>query len=211
MKKLLLLVFFSSLFYTLPAFDFEKGKIIYKNGSERVGYVKFLELSEKSFIFETSIEGEREKIHSDSIKTIVFEDGSELDYLPIFKYILGVRTKQCHWMKVLRRGFVSVYVRETTHSRPMSFGANGTMTSVGGTARFTDYFAKRETEDASSVICTVATLGSNASFKHYAKKYFEDYPQLVYKIDNNVFTYKNILDAVQFYNDWIEEKAQNKE
>ncbi len=210
MKKLFMFIVFINVIFSSFGADFAKGKIIYKNGSEREGYIRFLELSEKSFIFEASIRGERENIPSDSIKTIIFEDGTELDYWPIYKTVFGTHIKQYHWMGVLMRGFVSVYVRETTLGRPMSFGANGTMTSVGGTAIFTDYFVKRETEDGLSIICTVSTLGSNSSFKHYAKKYFEDYPQLVYKIDNNVFTYKDILEAVQFYNDWIKEK-NNKE
>lgn len=209
MKKLLLFTFFISILFNASATDFAKGKIILKNGLQQDGYVQTIYYGiERNIAFKTEETSLSEKINSDSILTIRYEDGTEFDYVRIYATGLGKYGKlgKPTWMQVAKRGFLTLYKESSTEQLPYARGVGGVMFQTGNIV-FCNYYAVRKTELGLKLISS----NGNFNFKFFGSRYFSDYPELVEKIKNKTYTYKNLFEVVDIYNKWIEEKANNKE
>jgi hypothetical protein len=78
----------------------------------------------------------------------------------------------------------------------------GQVTDLGGTATYYDYYIIRDGEPAAKLIATVSSLNNNQFFRTKAPLYFADYPELAKKIADKVYTWKNIKEVVDIYNEW---------
>lgn len=190
---------------TFAAKQYYKASVYLKDGSTKQGLATdvMAELGEFVF-FKTTEDAKAEKIESILVNKIIYtinDEEYELVYIKVYKGWKQVEIKGPVWLQVVKKGVATLYVT-TTVFRP----AAGNTTS--GSATFHDYYIMREGEPAAKLIATISTFNNNQTFKAKAPLYFSDYPELAKKIKNKTYTWKNLEEVVDIYNEWAEKKKE---
>jgi len=206
MKKLLFVTVFAVLTIVASATDLFQAKIIYTNGNVKKGFAKFPKKPEsKNIEFRATEDGEKQSIKSEELSCVVYYN--DKDSL-VFEKIATVslwnkkKTDDPLWMSRVIKNYLSLY----------SYSNEGYSHFVGNswhdwpTNNF--YVCKKTDEPTGTIIAiySAGTVNNNATFKHYASNYFADCAELVKKIENKEITYKKVIDAVNFYNQWKSKK-----
>ncbi|MFP5470566.1 MAG: hypothetical protein ACLGGV_03145 [Bacteroidia bacterium] len=196
-----LLITLSLILVTLTTFsqDYYPIEITYKDGTVKIGEAKFLvSLNDKKIFFKNNGE---EEILSDELKSITYKiDGRIVvfDRLPTYYGLKHNKIGPESWLEVKVKGFATLYIVKAA----VSHMAGGSKT--GGV--FTDFYCYREGEAAAKLISSVGDAANNSTFKLFAAKYFSDYPELSEKIKSKVYKYDQIIEVVEEYNKWKENK-----
>ncbi|MFV0392019.1 MAG: hypothetical protein ACK5KP_09095 [Paludibacteraceae bacterium] len=70
------------------------------------------------------------------------------------------------------------------------------------------WYCKKADENIASLISMkysgglTITVGAESSFRKNATKYFNDYPELVEKIESKELTFEDLSSIVDYYNKW---------
>jgi len=208
MRKLILLVAITlTSISTFAAMNFYTAELHLNDGSLKKGLANFVEYEDGDYVyFKLSEKSDVEKIESSSISKIVYTfDGEDYDYeyLKVYKGWKQVKIKESPiWVEVIKRGIVTLYVARTTVEGGVGVGAMpSSRTSVG----FRDYYVMRDGEPAAKLYATISTFNNNQTFRAKAPLYFSDYPELADKIKNKEYSWKNLEEVIDIYNNWVEE------
>jgi hypothetical protein len=173
------------------------------DGTERSGFANLITSDCKHVVFRETQSGKSEKIPSSGLRTITYsneKEKHEYDRIYVYAGISQKRVKGPYWLKVVKRGFASLYTVDVHMA--------GGQYSHG--AKFTDFYIMREGERAAKLISTVAAMNSNSVFRSNAPKYFSDYPELAEKIRDREYKYNDLEIVVDLYNEWIRNKNNNQ-
>jgi hypothetical protein len=207
MKKLLLplllLMFFSS--KSFAADQYLKASVYLKDGSVKQGMASNVLAETGEFLlFKVSEKAKEEKIESSLVKRIVYtidDEKYELAYIKVYAGWKQVEIKGPIWLQLVKKGYATLYVT-TTVFQPTA------LNTTTGSATFHDYYIIREGEPAAKLYATISTLNNNQTFKAKAPLFFADYPELAEKIKNKTYTWKNLEEVVDIYNQWAEKKKK---
>jgi len=205
-RKIVFTCIFAILTIATSANNLLEAKVIFANGKVEKGFSIFPDKPEsKSIEFRYTRDGEKQSIKSEELTSVVYYNNNDsLVFERIAKVSLWNRKKITDpvWMCRVIKNYVSLY---TYTDEGFSY-FTGNSWSIWPSNSF--YVCKKTDEPAGSIISvySVNTINNNAPFKHYASNYFADYLELVKKIDHNEFTYKNVIEAVNFYNQWKNKK-----
>ncbi len=206
MKKITLISLF--LLFTTSLWA-AKAPVVLKmvDGTERKGEVNPPKIDDKTLKFFPADGGKSIDIPSNTVATMVMlsDDGlsgTEYDYVPVlnvvdtYKQRPEKRIANYLWLVAERRGYMTLY-HSRSSSTSMSFGSHGMSTSTVG---WTNKYCRRAGENGATIVITTGTFNSNNVFKGYAKRYFTDDEQILGKIENGEYTYKEIDAVVEEYN-----------
>lgn len=205
MKKFLLPLFLCFCFITtsFASDPVLKASVYLKDGSVRQGLASNVLAESGEFIlFKATEKAKAEKIESNLVKSIVYtidDEKYEMMYIKVYAGWKQVEIKGPIWLQVVKKGYASLYVT-TTVFQPSA------LNTTTGSATFHDYYIIRESEPAAKLYATISTLNNNQTFKAKAPLYFADYPELAEKIKNKTYTWKNLEEVVDIYNQWAEKK-----
>ncbi|WP_152425176.1 hypothetical protein [Nafulsella turpanensis] len=157
----------------------------------------------KKVTAKASEEANKEKIDSELLSKIIFEEETGPVVYERHALNFGGRVKDKQWVQVLASGPATLYGQG---------GAMGMM-RAGFAHTVTDvtFFAKRTSEENPSFLGVHITsgampIGYNKQFRKFAGKYFSDYPALAERIDNKEFKVSDALMVVNIYNQWASKK-----
>ncbi len=206
MKRFFLsFLIFSIAFTTFAAKDYYSAKVYFNGGSVKSGLATFVENGPVDFIFfKEHKEAEAEKIASNSIKKIIYTfDSKDYEYVFLKVYIgwKQVEIAGPIWLEIVKKGPATLYVTSTVLSSPGIMSSSGVVSS-GGSATFYDYYIMRDGEPAAKAIANISTLNNNQTFRAKAPLYFSDYPELAKKIKDKIYTWKNLEEVVNIYNEY---------
>ncbi|MES2545815.1 MAG: hypothetical protein V4548_13095 [Bacteroidota bacterium] len=178
------------------SFKIEDGTIYLSNGKQLTGKVNYPINSAESYI-SINIKKKKQSIDKTQIDKIVYNTSSgPLEYynLKIFRNKKKNKIRKNKKIVALSiKGKVSLYFSQGSH-----YEQRGNMSVP---VYFTEYYCKRENEEAASLIhVDNGVVNPNAYFRYFAKRYFSDNPEIVAKIKSKEFTYRNLIEVVQFYN-----------
>lgn len=207
MKKfilpLLLILCFSA--NSFAADHYYKASVYLKDGSVKQGLATdVMEKTGEFVVFKATEKAKDEKIESNLIKRLVYtisDEKYELVYTKVYAGWKQVEIKGPIWLQVVKKGTATLFVTTTV------FVPAATNTTTG-TATFHDYYIIRDGEPAAKLYATISTLNNNQTFKAKAPLYFADYPELAEKIKNKTYTWKNLEEVVDIYNQWAEKKKK---
>jgi hypothetical protein len=190
---------------TFAAKDYYSAKVYFNSGSVKSGLATFVENGPDDFIlFKKNEESEAEKIASNSIVKIIYTfDKKDYEYvfLKVYKGWKQVEITGPIWLETVKKGTATLYVTSTVLSSPGRMSSSGAV-SGGGSATFHDYYILRKGEPAAKIIATISTLNNNQTFRAKAPLYFSDYPELANKIKDKTYTWNNLEEVVDIYNEW---------
>lgn len=206
MKKLFLPFLFICLSATaLSADQYYKAIVYLKDGSVKHGLATDVMGEKGDFVlFRANEKAKDEKIGSDLVKKLVYtinNEDYELSYIKVFAGWKQVEIKGPIWLQIVKKGPATLYVTTTVMG-----GAPTNKTA--GTATFHDYYIMREGEPAAKLYATISTFNNNQTFKAKAPLYFADYPELAEKIKNKTYTWENLEEVVDIYNQWYQKKKK---
>jgi hypothetical protein len=214
MKKLLLVTIVIFIFISVNqthAQKFHKGKLVLADGKSLEGYVQPPSKYNTSKInFKKNADGEKESFESTSLKSvIIFGKGEnyQLDWGTYIERLSFGREKESkpHWLTVLIKGPVTLY----TMGQQIKFKDDGLLMKSPGAI---NYYAKRESEKTATDIGFYMpnTAGLDADFRTSAVKYFQDYPALAKKIEDQKMKLEDVGSIVEEYNKWASSKGKKK-
>ncbi|MFW5766724.1 MAG: hypothetical protein ACOCXO_00015 [Bacteroidota bacterium] len=180
-----------------------QAKLYFKNGMTRTGYANFVGGNVRNNIhFRKDFNSTKvEKIHSDSLKKIVYFNDEEKHvfyYLGVYKGAKKNKSSKPNWVKLEQKGYVSLFA--TT-----GYVNAGSMTNYAN-IKFQDYYLKRKDEHALTYYFTRGGIFPNFHFRNRSKRRFADYPELIKKIENNKYLIDDYKEVVRLYSDWLESK-----
>lgn len=191
---------------TFAAKDYYSAKVYLNSGSLKSGLATFVENGPDDFIFfKKNEESEAEKIASSSIVKIIYTfDKKDYEYafLKVYKGWKQVEITGPIWLEIVKKGTATLYVTSTVLSSPGELSPSTGLVSGGGSATFHDYYILRKGEPAAKLIATISTLNNNQTFRAKAPLYFSDYPELANKIKDKTYTWSNLEEVVDIYNEW---------
>lgn len=178
--------------------DYYEATLVFNDGKSKKGLVES-PFDEKHIYFKASEKAEAEKIDATTVSKVIFKDSKGTDEFWQTKVLLGwgqKRVSEPMWLHVVEKGKATLMVRSTT------------MRSFNGlnSAGFQDYYCIRDGEPAAALICQVASMNNNQTFRAKAPEYFKDYPELAEKIKSKEYTWKDLVPVVQEYNKWATKK-----
>jgi hypothetical protein len=197
MKKIILVVMFFNICHVLFSQNAYQATLCFVDGSIKTGFAQVVNADSKFVIYKENESGKNEKIKSSELKRITYTndgDSLEFDNIHVMVGLKQNKIKGPYWLKVVKRGYASLYTVRTY------------MSSGGSSVGFTDYYIIREGEQGAQQISSVAAAGSNNVFRSKAPKYFADFPQLAQKIKDKEYKYSDIETVLDIYNEWIESK-----
>jgi len=190
---------------TFASNDYYSARVYFNSGSVKSGLATFVENGPNDYIlFKEHEESEAEKIESNSIVKIIYTfDKKDYEYafLKVYKGWKQVEIIGPIWLEIVKKGTATLYVTSTVLSSPGKMSSTGAV-SGGGSATFHDYYILRDGEPAAKLIATISSLNNNQTFKAKAPLYFSDYPELAKKIEDKTYTWKNLEEVVDIYNEW---------
>jgi hypothetical protein len=207
MKRFFLTFLLASIVVTtFAAKDYYSVRVYFNSGSVKSGLATFVENGPNDFIlFKEHKESEAEKIASNSIMKIIYTfDKKDYEYafLKVYKGWKQVEIIGPIWLETVKKGTATLYVNTTILSAPGEKSVSTGLVSGGGSATFHDYYILRDGEPAAKLIATISSLNNNQTFIAKAPLYFSDYPELAKKIKDKTYTWKNLEEVVDIYNEW---------
>jgi hypothetical protein len=191
---------------TFAAKDYYSARVYFNSGSVKRGLATFVENGPNDFIlFKENEESEAEKIGSNSIVKIIYTfDKKDYEYafLKVYKGWKQAEITGPIWLEVVKKGPATLYLTSTVLSSPREISVSTGLVTGGGSATFHDYYIMRKGEPAAKLIATISSLNNNQTFKAKAPLYFSDYPELAKKIEDKTYTWKNLEEVVDIYNEW---------
>ncbi len=174
------------------------------DGAEQKGEVADWKVDDTELKFFPADDGKSVKIASAdvAVMTVTFKggDSAEYEYVPVIK-LRSVYKKTNEigghgWFEVQMRGYMTIYHHRTPSTMTNIGNPKGPNMSPGSTMKY----CRREGEPGISVISQTFSVGTNGVFKGLAQVYFDDDQQIVDKINNETYTYKDIEAIVTEYN-----------
>jgi len=214
MFSILLLIVFSS---SVNAQWYEAAVLVMNDGTVKKGSAQYVVDTHKRLRFKSSIDGKSESLTHQDIKRITYYFPNDTTIFERLSYYTNIKSnKLIHdsWFELVQPGYVSIYLVR------VSLGGGKTIVKSGSSetpsidvikhdpAKFKDYYAFKEGEPGGRQISSVSSMNNNAVFKKFAPIYFSDYPELAEKIKNKEYTYEDILEVTNIYNDWIAAKKK---
>ncbi len=189
-------------FSTVFAKKYTKARIILLNGTIMEGLATFPEGPAPIPIrFKADENASVQSINSDSIKTIIYiaYDSSTQEYDRLNAYVNGPLEKpERQWLHVVFRGAVTLYTYASV---------NGSLQSAG---RYDDistsWLCLRQGEAIATKITSTYWKNKRNFFTDAATEYFKDDKELVKKIEDGVYTWKDVEKIATEYNEWKKEK-----
>ncbi len=201
MKQLILICSFLIL-YSTTVFSkkYYPVSVYLTDGTTKKGLAEVVEtLTLEAVNFKASENAKKEKLEASTINRVVysFTDGDvEFVQVSLYKGLKQEKTKGPFWAQVYIKDIVSVYCIFTTVEGSVAGNFNS-RTSAG----FTDYYLMRDGEPAAKMV-----IKTDQRFKAIAIKYFADYPELLARINNDEFGWKDFEEVINIYNKWAKEK-----
>lgn len=209
MKKLAAAFFFILFSSTVIAQRYIPAEIEMNDGAIRTGNAQVVLETKKKIRVRATESGVGDPIPFTEIKRVTYFFVDDTITYARLNYYAAIKSKKLltdGWFELIQPGYVSIYLVHVSLGGGTSMNALGQMQTTPA-ANFKDYYAYRIGDLGARPISTVASFNSNATFKMYAPIYFSDYPELAEKIKNKEYTYKDLLEVTNIYNDWI---AANK-
>lgn len=205
MKKLPIYLLLFTISLSSAAKDFYDAELFYLDGSSKVGLADMIEDGgDKSIKFKTEEDASAVVIESEILSKVIYTiDNNEYEYNRLKVYTGWAQTditNDAGWLQVVQKGIATLYINQTVMYSRNQYGQKT------GSATFKDYYIIREGEIAAKLIATISTLNNNQTFKAKAPLYFSDYPELAKKIKNKTYTWKDLFDVVDTYNEWAEQQ-----
>lgn len=193
-----------------------------KDGTIMTGIVRMPKKIDDKIIAFTPKGGKATKVQSADIDvmTIMYANGTteEYEYIPVFTIRSSYegtydKISGYAWFLVEIRDYVTLYHAWTPSESHYDAGSNSFTTTQLAT---TYKYCRRDGEKAATLISNASgSIGNNKFFKKCAGNYFSDDQTIIEKINNGVYTYKNIPEMVKEYNSRNAHKnlvpIQNKE
>lgn len=184
---------------------FLNGSIVFKDGKVLKGLVEYpsnFKTAKISFK-ENEAATEQEFVSEEIKKVSVKDNGQEFEfdrgtYYEELTFRGKVESKE-RWMVVLIRGAATLYTVAAKSVKIKEGKLSFTNRDV------VSYYVKRDSEKiATDIAANMAgiTAGLNEDFRDRASKYFQDYPELVKKINNEKLKVDDIFMVVEEYNKW---------
>ena len=193
----------------LLAQKFLNGSIVFKEGKVLKGLVEYpSNFKTTKIAFKENETAQEQEFPSEGIKTVsVKESGQDFEfdrgtYYEELSFRGKVESKE-RWLVVLIRGTATLYTV-----------AGKTVKIKNGKLSFTNrevvtYYIKRASEKVATDIgadMAGITAGLDADFRDRTSKYFQDYPELVKKINAEKLKFSDIFSVVEEYNKWASSK-----
>lgn len=206
MKKLMLsAIIICIAVSTFAAKNFYTASLYLNNGTIKSGLATFVDYESGVYIgFKAKNDSEVEKIESIQIKKIIYtfeEEEFEFVYSKVYKGWKQIEIKGPIWLEVVKKGVASLYVVKTIVE-------GGVMPTNRTSVTFRDYYIMRDGEPAAKLIATIASANNNQTFRAKAPLYFADYPELATKIKNKEYTWRNLEEVVDIYNNWAKQQKK---
>ena len=167
--------------------QFFPAKIIFQDGKEKSGLVKYPKKADEKYIqFKPKESAYKEKVESSSIKIIKFStDEGDFEMENVKTFIGWKRDKVSDpiFLTVLERGHATLYTTYSPDTR--NHTPNGSFNIPGNTY----WLCYREGEKAASMVSMnfPNNLAPNKIMQKLAPEYFQDYPELAKKIENKEY------------------------
>lgn len=201
------------LFIVLPSLVYAKyieGRLIFKDGSKKSGFIEFKEPYDETIQFKASKDAAEISYKSeDIIELIMISEGKEYRFhrlstlRPRLKKDTVVNPPA--WLMLHKDGYTKLYLGGAYYKVK-----DGVLSITYGSFLYT--LAWRPGEKAASVVRIYAdnTAGLNKGFRAMTSAYFKDYPELVKRIENEEFDHKQLEDLVAIYDQWKVKQLQKK-
>ena len=163
------------------------GTLLFENGKSREGYIE-ANLGDV-VLFKGWMEAEPEEIRAAGIQTVWIKtnEGHKMhEYHYLLVDISAGRVSSRMWLKLMEKGTVTLFVYETIVQKDGSDQAAPLY-----------YYCLREGKQLAKLI---ATRSNNLLFISKATQFFADKPLLVEKIESKEYTWENVQELVQAYN-----------
>jgi len=163
------------------------GTLLFENGKSREGFIE-ANLGDV-VLFKGWMDAEPEEIPAAGIKTIWIKTngGHKMhEYHYLLVDISSGRVSSRMWLKLVEKGTVTLFVYETIVQQNGSDKVEPLY-----------YYCLREGKQLAKLI---ATHSNNLLFISKATQFFADNPELVEKIESKEYTWKNVQELVQAYN-----------
>jgi hypothetical protein len=197
----------------LFAQKFLNGSIVFKDGKVLKGLVEYpSNFKTPNISFKENETAKEQEFPSEEIKTVtVKESGEDFEfhrgtYYEELTFRGKVESKE-RWLVVLVKGPATLYTVAAKSVKikegKLSFTNRDVVT----------YYIKRDSEKIASDIAanmSGITAGLNEDFRDRASKYFQDYPELVKKINAEKLKIDDIFSVVEEYNSWANSKKKKK-
>lgn len=181
-----------------------KARIILLNGTILEGMATFPEGPAPIPIrFKTDKKSRAQSIASDSIKTIVYiaENGITNEFDRLTGYVNGPYEKpEKQWLHVVFRGYVTLYTYASSNGASRSIGRYDDIV--------TSWLCWRQGESIATKMTSTDWKNRKNFFVNSATAYFKDDDELVKKIQNGEYTWKDVDKIVTEYNDWTKNKQK---
>lgn len=174
------------------------------DGSEKNGRVDFPEPADKDFKFFPTDGDKSSKIASADVALMIvmLHSGEvvEYEYVPCIGPMNVVKKSGkiggYAWLQVQMRGYMTLY-HNRTEASVRTISPKGNTMNPGSTTKY----CRREGEPGASLVLTTFSAGTNGFFKRLAKVYFDDDQEILEKILDETYTYKDLETIVRVYND----------
>lgn len=169
--------------------------IYLEDGSTKSGDIELPIKSDSKYIVLKS-NNNKEKIELQQVnKMEVLVNGLKVEYhnLKVFNFSGKKILKNKKMMVQSVKGKVSLYIGIFDWSATINSGNGWQGMSLNGTS----YYFMRDGEEAATLIHeNFGQVNKNGDFKMYASRYFSDNEEIVNKIKNKEYTYKNIFKLI---------------
>lgn len=196
MKHAFILIAILLTYSTVSAKKFSRARIILLNGTIMEGLATLPEGPAAVPIrFKADEKSGSQSINSDSIKTIVYigDDGTTHEYDRLTGYVNGPSEKpERQWLHVVFRGYVTLYTYVSSNGASRSIGRYDDMV--------TSWLCCKQGEAEATKMSSTNWKNRRNFFNDSASAYFKDDAELVKKIQNGEYTWKDVEKMVTEYN-----------
>ena len=205
------LVFLCCFFLTNILFAQETKAILFFHGGDSIeGYAKLVKNTVK---FKVSEEGEADIWDHYSIEGVEMLDGAYNNY---YEYVEVKKSDDPKLLELVESGNCYLYTK--TKKRGRAKGLNKVVKNDGTVTINTDELSKlnfkgedtyeyyiKKKEDHFAICVNCGVIAMSDVWRKKAAKYFSDCKALEEKILNSEFSLEEMMDIVQFYNDFCSE------
>jgi hypothetical protein len=214
MKKLLLILLFIP--FVISAQKFYPGKMEFNDGKILECLLTVPTNSNTKIKTKLSEDAPVVIYKSEQLRYVTLYPGNEKTY-EFARLPMKVREKSMGkepaWMVVSLKGYVTLY--EATNSYDIDDDNQLIMIGIQVGHHQPDYFhlARRTNEKIATLLATDIGFesGKNRVFRKLASEYFSDCEELVERLKNKEFKYKDIPKVFFIYNEWIEKTGVKSE
>jgi hypothetical protein len=204
---LFLLLYFLSVPHTQA--DYVPAKIYLRNGEIKSGLANLLNSNrDKTVKFKADENSSAEMIPGTDISSLVYSIGKEeyaFEYLKNYKFNNKTLAKET-WHLVILKGYATLYISGFTDLKIKKDDLLLTFVE----SKY--YTVRRKDEPVITLLVLQWIQGGvdNRYFLKRAKEYFNDYPDLVEKLDKKEFSWEDVDKIVAVYNEWKDKKPKKK-